>query len=347
MEKLIKVQSKLLPEIIVIAEKRYNILKEIQVSEPIGRRNLAEKLSEGERTIRNEMDFLHDLGLIEITSAGARLTAEGRELLSDLVDYIKVVKGISDLELEVQRALGITRVLIVPSSGEIEHDKLELGRFAGKELKRLIDQEVANKGKITMAVTGGTTVAKIAETLSYDGQHRPVTIVPGRGGLGEQSEIQASNIAAEFAKKLGGTYRMLQIPDNLTESALYELSQIPQIKEVLNLLANASILVHGVGTAKEMAKRRGLTAEEISNLEAMGAVGEAFGFYFNEKGEIVHTTTSVGLKLDDLAKDNLMVIAVAEGAEKASAILSVVSPQYTDILITDEKTAKQILELKR
>lgn len=347
MEKLIKVQSKLLPEIITIAEKRYNILKEIQVSEPIGRRNLAEKLNEGERTIRNEMDFLHDLGLIEITPAGARLTSEGRELLSDLVDYIKVVKGISDLEIEVQKVLNISRVLIVPSSGEVEHDKLELGRFAGKELKRLIDQEIAKQGKVTMAVTGGTTIARIAETLSPASQVRPLTVVPGRGGLGEQSEIQASNIASGFAKKLGGTYRMLQVPDNLTESALHELSQIPQIKEVLHLLDDASILVHGVGTAQEMAKRRGLTSAEMANLESLGAVGEAFGFYFNEQGEIVYTTTSVGLKLDDLAKEDLLVIAVAEGPEKARAILSVVSPQYTDILMTDERTAKQILDLRQ
>lgn len=347
MEKLIKVQSKLLPEIIKIAEKRYSILKEIQVSEPIGRRNLAERLNEGERTIRNEMDFLSDLGLIEITASGARLTPEGRDLLSDLVDYIKVVKGIGDLEIEVRNALGIKRVLIVPSSGEAEHDKLELGRFAGKELKRLIDQQIAERGQVTMAVTGGTTVAKIAETLSQDHQRRPLTVVPGRGGLGEQSEIQASNIASEFARKLNGNYRMLQVPDYLTESALHELSQIPQIREVLNLLDNASILVHGVGTAHEMAWRRGLPAAEIANLEAIGAVGEAFGFYFNQSGEIVHTTTSVGLKLDDLARDELLVLAVAEGKDKASAILSVVSPEYTDILITDEKTAKRILELKQ
>lgn len=345
MERFLQIQSKLLPELIIIVEKRYNILKEIQHSQPIGRRNLAERLGEGERSIRNEMDFLKDLRLIEVTTAGATLTDAGHELLADLVDYIKVVKGLSDLEREVQRILGISQVLLVPDSHEAEYNRRDLGRFAANKLKKIIVDKVAREGQITIAVTGGTTVGEVANTMEWDGKKRPVTVVPGRGGLGEDVEIQANTIASLFAKKLGGSYRMLHVPDNLQEATLHSLIQEPQIKEVLELVDTAKVLIHGVGTAEEMAKRRGLAFKELELLEAKGAVGEAFGFYFNEAGEIVYTTTSVGLKLDDLERNDLLVIAIAQGTEKARAILSVVSPDYHDILITDEKTAQEMLEI--
>ena len=341
-KRFLKIQNKLLPELIEIAEKRNNILKEIQHSQPVGRRNLAEKLNESERSIRNELDFLKEQRLIEITSAGTILTQEGKDLLNGLVDYIKSLKGISNLEEQVEEILGI-KVLIVPGAHNPHYNKNELGRFAARELKKIINKSTK---PLTLAVTGGTTVAEVANNMIWDGLKRPITVVPGRGGLGEDVEIQANTIAATFAKKLGGTYRMLHVPDNLQESTLQEILQEPQIREVLDLLASTDILMHGVGTAQEMAERRDLEESELDFLAEKEAVGEAFGFYFDKEGKIVYTTNSVGLRLDDLKKDDLLVVAVAEGEEKARAIISVVSPDYQDILITDEKTARKMLELK-
>ena len=35
----------------------------------------------------------------------------------------------------------------------------------------------------------------------------------------------------------------------------------------------------------------------INELEELGAVGEAFGHYFNESGEIVYSTPTIGVKM--------------------------------------------------
>ncbi len=346
-DQFFKIQNKLVPELIAIAERRYNMLREIQHSQPVGRRNLAEKLCEAERTIRKELDFLKSIGLVVITAAGATLTNEGFELLKELVDYIKIIKDIGELEEKVREILDISQILIVPGSQESEYNQQDLGRFAAGELKNIIEDREEQDKPLIMAVTGGTTMAEVADHIIEDGRKRPIIVIPGRGGLGEDVEIQANTIAANFAKKLGGSYRMLHVPDNLQEATLNQLAEEPQIKEVLELLAQTDILIHGVGTAKEMANRRRLAGDEFAYLKEKGAVGEAFGFYFNEEGEIVYTTTSVGLKLDDLTQDKLLVIAIAQGEEKARAILSVVSPKYHDILITDEKTALEILEIHK
>lgn len=341
-----RIQKRLVPELSTIVEKRYSILKEIQNSQPIGRRQLAERLHEGERTVRNELEFLWESGLVMVSSSGASLTPEGQGLLSELVDYIKAVKGTSDLEEAVRKVLGIKKVLIVPDSYDPTLSKKELGRFAAKELRKIISTQLT-AGPVVVAVTGGTTMEEVARSIGGSKLYGNLTFIPGRGGLSERLEIQANTIAATFADKLGGSYEMLHIPDNLQESTLQSIMREQDVKKVLDLLSNANILIHGVGTAREMAERRRMRPEEIARLEEVGAVGEAFGFYFNQSGEPVYSTTSIGLKLDDLAKKEMMVVAIAEGEDKANAILSVVTPQYHDILITDEKTANEIMEIKR
>lgn len=46
---------------------------------------------------------------------------------------------------------------------------------------------------------------------------------------------------------------------------------------------------------------------------------EAFGYYFNRDGEVVHKVHSVGMQLDDL-ESIPHIIAVAGGSSKAGAI---------------------------
>jgi central glycolytic genes regulator len=79
-------------------------------------------------------------------------------------------------------------------------------------------------------------------------------------------------------------------------------------------------------------------------LESSKAVGEAFGYYFNEQGEIVHKVLTIGLQLEDLV-DIPNVIAVAGGSSKAKAIKAYLkqAPAST-ILITDEGAARKLLK---
>ena len=59
--------------------------------------------------------------------------------------------------------------------------------------------------------------------------------------------------------------------------------------------------------------------KSLQKLQESHAVGEAFGYYFNEAGEVVHKVQTIGLQLDDLEHVE-HVIAVAGGASKAKAI---------------------------
>ncbi|MFP4017305.1 MAG: sugar-binding transcriptional regulator [Halanaerobiales bacterium] len=322
-----------------MAENRYTILRNIYYNQPIGRRSLAEKTKISERIVRKELDFLHKRGLVNISRAGAVITETGSSFLPELDKYIKEIKGIKILETKIKELLGLKDVYIVP--GNLEHSTIvqEIGRFTARLLNKLL------KDGDILAVTGGSTLAQVANAMQKRDKPLNVTVVPGRGGLGEEVEIQANTIASTIAKKLGGKYQLLHIPDSIKEENVDRIIAEPSIQRVLKSLKKANILLHGVGSAEVMAGRRDMSKKQIKQLVTGGAVAEALGYYFNEKGEIVYTTTSVGLHLEDLQEIE-KVIVVAGAPAKARAILSVLSPKYHDLLITDELTAKEIITLK-
>ncbi|HEX3030932.1 MAG TPA: sugar-binding domain-containing protein [Bacillota bacterium] len=334
MQKLINLQEKMVPELIGVLERRYNILRSIYFSQPIGRRVLAARIGLGERLTRSDTDFLRDQKLITTDPAGMWVTPEGEQIIRELEAFIHMVRGLNVLEQQLAEKLNISRVLIVPGDSTTDETvKQKLGQAAADYLRRNLSEGAV------VAVTGGSTLLELAEAMPAGGSFESVLVVPTRGGLGEQVELQANIIAARLASRLGGSYRLLHVPDNLSGEVLEVLSQDPGVKEVLEDIARTDIVVHGIGTAVGMAIRRGLSQEETTRLLAKGAVSEAMGSYFDTAGREVDQVGSLGLTYHNLQQVS-QVIAVAGGSAKAEAIRSVVSNRPRQVLVTDEGAAR-------
>jgi central glycolytic genes regulator len=327
------------PEVEALVRRRFLILRSVAHLAPVGRRTLAEAMKTGERVIRSELEILRELGLVEIAADGVKLSQRGFALVMTIQPYVNELLGIPRLEQQVAEHLGIAKVLVVP--GDSSTDPLvgrDLGRAAARYLQKLV-----RDGDI-IAITGGTTLANVVGMLAPD--RRQVTVVPGRGALGERVEIQANTIAARLAQVLGGIYKLLHAPDNLNRQAMDELVRDPRIAEVLELIRKANVLIHGIGDAFEMAARRGSDSSQFRELKEKGAVAEAFGYYFNRQGEIVWQVESIGLRLTDLVQIKT-IIAVAGGSEKAQAIAAVAAHHSQQVLITDQGAAEAILQLPK
>lgn len=339
MKDLIELQRKIAPEVIDILEKRYSILRNIYYNQPIGRRALANNLSLGERVIRTEVSILKEHGLLDIETNGMNVTEEGRLVIEELKDYIHGLKGLNSLEKKIKDMLNINRIHIVP--GDSSEDMLTF-RDMGKTASILIKQVIRDGDVI--GITGGTTMAQVAEEMSCEKTKKDITVIPARGGLGKDLETQSNNIAAKLAKKLGGSYRLLQVPDNVGTEALKALMTVHEVKEVLEIIKNMDTLVFGIGRADVMAKRRELQQDNINKINRGGAVAEAFGYYFNTNGDIVLETSTIGLSLEDFKKINT-VIGVAGGEEKAEAIVAICKLHSNMTLVIDEAAARKILSM--
>jgi central glycolytic genes regulator len=250
--------------------------------------------------------------------------------------------GLIQLEEQLQKAYNLARVIIVPGDSENNNlTKSMLGQLAAKQLNCL------TQPKQIVAVTGGGTIASIAEFLSQNVKQKTLTYVAARGGIGEEVQLQANTIAASFAAETNGLSRTLYLPDHLSEEAYNAMMKEPVIKEMLELYDQTSVVIHGIGDAMEMAERRNSSLEEIQSIEQAGAVGEAFGYYFNKDGKAVHRIRTVGIQLKQL--ENVKhLLAVAGGTSKAAAIGSYLehAPPQT-VLITDEGAAKELVKQNR
>lgn len=337
MTDIIALQQKIAPELIEVIERRYTILRHVLHSQPVGRRTLAHELSLGERVIRSELDFLKNQGLVVGEASGVRLAREGELLIYDLSDFIKNLRGLLEIENCIKEKLGLEQVIVVPGDSDADPlVKKEIGRAA----VRYMLGTLAN-GNI-IAVTGGTTVGEVANAVPVSYVPRDVLVVPARGGLGEDVEIQANTIAAKIAKRLMASYRLLHAPDNLAEEAMTTIVKDPHIKEIIRTIKSADILIHGIGNAEELSVDRGDAREVTTAMIQAGAVGEAFGHYFARDGSIIRTIHSLGIRVSDL-KMIRHVIGAAGGQKKADAILAVLSTGFETVLVTDEAAGKAIV----
>ncbi|KRN88308.1 sugar-binding transcriptional regulator [Ligilactobacillus ceti] len=336
-----KLINTIVPDLIKVMEQRFNILRNIAFSEPVGRRSLAQTLGISERALRTETDFLRRQDLIVTTRSGMILTVKGNETVTGLTNVMDQLLGLSQLEKELCETLEIKKCLIVSGdSDQQEFVKEAIGKLADDLL-----QEILPKGDNIIAVMGGTTMEQVAEQMTCDlALKRTLTFVPARGGLGEKVEIQANNISAKMALKTGGKHRALYVPEQVSKDTYRTLITEPGVQEVIQLIKESNAVVHSIGDAISMAERRYMPDEIIEKMREKNTVGEAFGYFFDENGQIIYRIPKIGLNLENLA-DMETVVAVAGGSAKAQAIVAYmkIAPKQT-CLVTDEGAARAILK---
>lgn len=340
MKSLLTAQLKLIPEMSDLLQKRYQILQTIQLSKGIGRRVLGEQLGLSERDTRKEIETLRTQGLIDVSRDGTAISREGTQILMELKEVVREWSGRLQLERTLSEHLHIKEVIIVPGNVDtIENATMLLSQEAAKFLESILSD---NK---IIAVTGGSTIASISNFVQETTKLKNVMFIAARGGVGKDVALQANTIASLFSNKMNGTYRTLYMPDSLSEEAYTTMKKEPFIQEMIDLYERTNIIIHGIGDAEEMARRRNSSEDEIDRLKESGAISEAFGYYFNDQGEAVQRIRTIGIQLKQL-KSIEHLLAVAGGAKKAKALLSYFkqAPEQT-VLVTDEGAANEMMNI--
>ncbi len=320
---------------------RYALLTAVDVMQPVGRRSLAAKLQATERVVRSDLEVLAESGLLTMATSGVTLTKAGQEAVIELRPLLETLTGVSKKERLLQDKLGLAGCHIVPGDSD---DQPEVKALMGRLTNQVLLDEMP-PGDSIVAVMGGTTMAVVSETLTESvSADRHLTFVPARGGMGESPAIQANTIAARMALATHGESQPLYLPE-LTSNATYDtLRYEPMIANTLATIERANVVIHCVGDAVAMAKRRQMPADVVALLEKQHVVGEAFGDFFDASGQIVYRVPKLGLSISDLDAMDL-VVAVAGGHTKAAAIDAYFKiPPKATYLITDEGAADMILK---
>ena len=337
-EKTLELMRQLAPDLTEEIGRRARMIEKIAALQPVGRRQLAALLHLPEREVRNTAALLRDMGYVELNTSGMTLSPRAFEMLEDVRELSRQMGGMETLERRLESLLPVDRVLIAPGNADEEPQVLsEVGRLCAGRLRSIL------KGGNTLAVTGGRTVAAVAHGLT--GAHGlNVMVVPARGGIGHSVEWQANTLAEEIAGRLGGHYRLIHLPDLMEAPAMEELLKLPEIREVMELLQRADVILHGIARADGAMKDRGLSRQTQMKLTADGARGECFGAFFTLEGKSLLQSSRIGVDLGRL-KPTCRMVAAAAGASKAEAILSVLRYRRHALLVTDEAAAEGILGL--
>lgn len=336
MNDLIKVQQKLVPELVEKMYRRFSILTTIAKHQPVGRRSLSEYMDLTERVLRSETDTLKQQELIKVKPTGMEITEEGEATVRHLNSYFNVFSDDYHLSQLIKEQYDIKDVYVIPGDSETDKSvKIKLSRQAGQLVEDVLYDHAI------VAVTGGSTMAYVSEAMHK--QPHDVFFVPARGGLGENVVYQANTIAASMAQQTNGDYTTLYVPDNVSETTYNTLMLEPSVIHTLEKIRESNITIHGIGDALKMARRRQSPNEVIEKLQHHNASGEAFGYYFDDQGDIVHKVKTIGLQLEDL-ESKKFIFAVAGGKSKGEAIKAYLSiaPKNT-VLITDEGAASAIV----
>jgi len=328
------------PDLMEEVELRTLVLERVAALGPIGRRALAQRLHLAEREVRSASDALKNAGCITQSAAGMEITDYGRSFVETARRVSRGRRSLAQVELALSRRLQVERVCVVRGDADSDESVLgEAAQAAARQIRFLLQDAHV------LAVSGGRTMAMTAQAVSVAAP-MDVTVVAAQGGNHASIAVQADTLAEMFAEKLGGQSRLLHLPEGVSPQMMDELSRIPQVREAIELLRHADVLLYGVSRAQELARRRGMSLVERELLAKSGAIAEMLGLYLDQHGTVVSGRGALGLRAQDLGS-RIRTAAIACGRSKAEAVIAVCAHHPHRLLVTDEGAALRMLEILR
>jgi len=278
----------------------------------------------------------------------SRYLREARELHIVQIRIVPPESRDREAEAELRALFPHLREVLVPAAFSTAPTTVR--RTVARAAARLVER-VVRPGS-TVCFGAGQTLAETVELLG----HRPlgnVTVAQAMGNAGHEGlRIDYDAIARRAAAAFDGRAFQMNAPAILgpgARAADLEASN-RSIRDALRLARSADLYVLGVGSMSgdEIYVKTGLiTLDELDLLGRQGAVGDICGNFYDIAGRSVHEPFRdriVGIRLEDLRKAPL-ALACAGGEEKVPAILGALNGRLVNALVTDEHTARGVLEL--
>lgn len=250
------------------------------------------------------------------------------------------------LEARLCERHGLDYCEVVP---DIDSDDLPL-RALGRAGAQFLKREIEREENLLIGIGHGRTLAASVEFLPRmsAGKTRFVSLL---GGLTRKFSANPHDVIHRLAERTGADAYVMPVPffANTVEDRDVLLSQ-RGISDVLDLARSASLFIVGIGTAEPGASLVAtgmIEPAEIAEVNAKGGAGEILGHFFDDKGNPVDTTLTertLALRLDELR--DRRIIALAGGTLKVRAIHSVLESRLLSGLITDERTARALVNLE-
>lgn len=253
------------------------------------------------------------------------------------------------LEQELQTKFGISNAIVVDADSDDD-----------EKIKNTIGSAAAYYLQVTLQANELVGISAWSSTIKSMVDNMPPLSVKAQGvvqllgGVGLNRNVQANFLTYELAKKLNCPSYLL--PSQNAVSAVGDVSYkqqqlaISEVSDVIDMFPKVDVALVGIGTLEPSTLLRwsGLhyNSDILQLLAKKGAVGDICLHYYDQYGIPVlaeNEDPMIGMNLELIQKCR-RVIALAGGEAKVNAIKGALRGRYIDVLITDYKTAQNLLE---
>lgn len=252
-----------------------------------------------------------------------------------------------DLEMQIETRYQLKEAIVVevtePESSESV--SRELGVAAANYLQRIIREDE------TLGVSWGTTLSHLAASLQPN-NFPEAQVVQLLGGLGApESEVHATDICRRMARMLGCRLTLMPSPGIVDRQEIKDIIlSDSHVQKAFDSFRDLSTVFLGIGAPNDksvmLTSGTILTQKDLRELLECGAVGDIALRFFDKFGQPVRSELDsrvIGIGLDQLCKVD-RVVGVAGGGHKVEAILGALRGKLVNVLITDQVTARRLLE---
>lgn len=249
------------------------------------------------------------------------------------------------LAIQLERALDLPRVVVLPAPYEAELDHLRLA--VGEGAAMLFDEIQPD---MTIAISWGRTIAQMVSAFS-DRKVTAKRVVELAGGFAEvMPGVSGSAVAARFAEKLSAECVHLPAPIIVKTSATAEsLLAEESIRRTLELAAGADMSIIGIAPMHPdslMHRSASLSEKDLQALTKAQAIGSILGRFFDAEGNECATALrkrAISLPFDQYRKIKERIV-LAPGTHKIPAIKALARGKLLTTLVTDSRTASKLLD---
>lgn len=250
------------------------------------------------------------------------------------------------LERQLRERFALKDAVIVPAPDHEEGITTRVAQAAADYLTQL------RPAPRTLGVSWGRTLDAVAEQLPV-GWASGVTVVQINGGVALNRRAgTAATLAATIAQRGSGSAVLLPSPAILERvETKHAIEADRTVADVLALAGTASAYLYSAGVADAtsvLVESGYLAPGDVAELVRRGAVGDVVGRYIDAAGHTVDPgldERTVGLGLDELRSAETAIFVVA-GRSKHDVARAVVTSGLCTVLVSDENTARALLEDK-
>lgn len=289
-----------------------------------------------------QSDAAERFGVTRLRVNKALSEAKRRGILRVSVD--SVFAAAAHLEWELEREFRLMRAIVVPSP----QDSASVTPLVAAGLGAHLGDLLQNTDVTKFGMSWGNTLN--LATRHMQPLDRPdLEIVSIMGGVTRGSDVNGYEITTRLADLCNAEHSFFTAPlfaGSPESQALFMQQGV--IRDMLEKIRLCDAIALATGDLQSSLLVRDALPDGIDPAEliALGGVGDITGHILNAEGRLIEHPVNrrvIGLSLDEMASIKNVILA-AGGLHKVPVIAAAITRGFVDTLVTDENTAKALLE---